>query len=169
MYFCRSKLAFVQFHNFLDIFRGGLIAMPPHHSVFKPFFCIVIYRPPSQELPVFTSATTQCIYTTRCNVVKMITYNIWITPASQQVSRPSGWRSPFLISVFDSPPPKESTKIAAWFFRLFLRLHNWIQILMLSSQISLEPSVCRSNTVLYELFLRRTTIAGWVLGKSSLS
>ena len=62
MYFCRSKLAFVQFHNFLDIFRGGLIAMPPHHSVFKPFFCIVIYRLPSQELPVFTSATTQCIY-----------------------------------------------------------------------------------------------------------
>ena len=73
------------------------------------------------------------IYTTRCNVVKMITYNIWITPASQQVSRPSGWRSPFLISVFDSPPPNESTKIAAFFCRLFLWLHNWIRILMLSS------------------------------------
>ena len=32
-----------------------LAPVPPHHSVFKPFFCIVIYRPLPQELPVFTS------------------------------------------------------------------------------------------------------------------
>ena len=46
---------FSLFCIFLDTFLARVAAVPPHHSVFKPFFCIVIYSPPSQELPVFTS------------------------------------------------------------------------------------------------------------------